>query len=775
MGLLFLALSLQAPPEEPVVRMLAPGFEVRELPVSLSNVNNVEYAPDGRLFASGYDGRVHLLRDADGDGLEEKVDTFHAKTSDDYSLGIAFRDGAVHLLRRHGVYRYRDTDGDGIPDVEELAVPVPRDPATEKDPLMTHRRVDDALGLAFGPDGSTWVTIGAANYANGHLVDKATTESKLDLKRRRGVLLRIPSGGGEPEIVATGVRFIVCLQFNREGDLFGADQEGATWLPNGNPFDEFLHLQPGRHYGFPPRHPKHLPDVIDEPSLVDYGPQHQSTCGFRFNSGFGPASWDGDALVTAMSRGKLYRTELAKTPAGYVARNSLAACIGMLAVDCAVSPKGDLVVACQSGAPDWGSGPKGAGKLLKIRLADRAVAQPLFAHAAGPGETAVVFDRPLAAADWQGLAKKSALEGGLYVAAGDRFERFRPGYQVVKNQQATPRKALSVFSAAISADGRSIVLQHPPRTEALNYAVTIPGSDLAHGLHGLEARWTSADGATSWSGWLPHADFAAARALTAGSAAHDRLWGLVATPGRLELRGQLDLNLMLRPAIQQGSKLDYEYAPETVTVEVGPEKLSAKTPGPWVPLKLSLATGPGVEVAVSWRTAEDPRPRALPLHRLLLPWARPAGAVEAVAATPEIEGGRWEEGRKLFFGDRAACGKCHAIRGEGGAVGPDLSNLVHRDYASVLKDVLEPSAAINPDHPAYVIRLKDGDVLSGVIVKSTPEALELATAKGDPVRVERARIERLEPSKLSIMPEGLLKALNSAELRDLMTFLLSTK
>ena len=68
------------------------------------------------------------------------------------------------------------------------------------------------------------------------------------------------------EIIATGIRFPVGLTFNAAGDLFATDQEGATWLPNGNPFDELLHIQPGRHYGFPPRHPKHLPAVIDEPS-----------------------------------------------------------------------------------------------------------------------------------------------------------------------------------------------------------------------------------------------------------------------------------------------------------------------------------------------------------------------------------------------------------------------------------------------------------------------------------------------------------------------------
>jgi len=45
-------------------------------------------------------------------------------------------------------------------------------------------------------------------------------------------------------------------------------------VPNGNPFDELLHIQTGRHYGFPPRHPKWLPDVFDEPSVWEYAPQH---------------------------------------------------------------------------------------------------------------------------------------------------------------------------------------------------------------------------------------------------------------------------------------------------------------------------------------------------------------------------------------------------------------------------------------------------------------------------------------------------------------------
>src|SRR5205085_6846885 len=138
------------------------------------------------------------------------------------------------------------------------------------------------------------------------------------------------------EIVCTGIRFSVGLAFNRAGDLFTTDQEGATWAPNGNPLYELLHIQPGRHYGFPARHPVHLPNVIDEPSTFDYAPQHQSTCGFNFNVPvapgrpvFGPATWANDAIVTGYSRGKLFRTKLARAPAGYVAQSSLLACLNM--------------------------------------------------------------------------------------------------------------------------------------------------------------------------------------------------------------------------------------------------------------------------------------------------------------------------------------------------------------------------------------------------------------------------------------------------------------
>ena len=394
-----------------------------------------------------------------------------------------------------------DTDGDGKAD-KEVVVTTGWKEITQ---------AVDALGVALDKDGNLYFGLGTADYTNPYLIDK-TGQGHYDLKSERGTILKVSPDFSKREIVATGVRFTVGLAFNRDGELFATDQEGATWLANGNPLDELLHIQPGRHYGFPPRHPKHLPNVIDEPSVFDYGPQHQSTCGLVFdesvNKGpvFGPSWWAGDALIAGYSRAKLFRTKLARTPAGYVARTDLLACLGMLTVDACVSPAGDLVVACHSGEPDWGSGPSGRGKLYKISYVGKGTPQPVMAWAAGPREVRVAFDAPLDPAQLKDLANRASIEYGKYVRPGDRFEQKRPGYEVVRRQMATPRYDLPIRSAAVSGDRRTLILTTDAQPEAVSYALTLDGFgrpdrpgpgelpqvaavDLGYDLSGVEASW----------------------------------------------------------------------------------------------------------------------------------------------------------------------------------------------------------------------------------------------------------------------------------------------
>jgi putative heme-binding domain-containing protein len=256
---------------------------------------------------------------------------------------------------------------------------------------------------------------------------------------------------------------------------------------------------------------------------------------------------------------------------------------------------------------------------------------------------------------------------------------------------------------------------------------------------------------------------------------------------------------MLHPAVQPGTNLDFEYPAETVTVEIkaaaalniaAPSNSKVKRANPneasfvneskqnqWLPVHIDLKTGRGEpRLDISWFTAEDSLPRSLPLRRILLPFAKPAGAdtFDSHRSVPEIAGGNWQAGKKLFFSDQLACFKCHQVGGEGGKLGPDLSHLPLRDYASVMKDIMQPSAAINPEHLAYNVELKDGDVKSGVIVSDDGKTLEIGVASGATEKIDKSKVNSVQPSAISLMPENILQAANAQQRKDLMTFLLSS-
>ena len=129
-------------------------------------------------------------------------------------------------------------------------------------------------------------------------------------------------------------------------------------------------------------------------------------------------------------------------------------------------------------------------------------------------------------------------------------------------------------------------------------------------------------------------------------------------------------------------------------------------------------------------------------------------------------------GAQLFFGEQAKCGSCHKVRGRGGEIGPDLSNLVHRDYASVFRDIHSPSAAINPDYVSHTVALADGRVLNGTL-RTEGDRLIVGDNTGRRTVIDRVDVEATTPSLLSVMPEGLDTTLGSEQLRDLLTFLMT--
>ncbi|HTD65908.1 MAG TPA: ThuA domain-containing protein [Candidatus Limnocylindria bacterium] len=792
--------ALETVKDPPLVQMFMPGFTVQELPLKIGNLNNVRYRHDGKLVGLGYDGRIHLLTDTDDDGLEDKDDFFWTNQTLRSPIGMALtakddpRGDGIFVASKGKVSFILDKDRDGRADEEKVI-------ATGW-PELPHGV--DTLGLAVDPkDGSIYFGLGCVNFVDAYLIDKATGRSHYDLENIHGTIQRVSADFSTRETICTGVRFTCALAFNRAGDLFATDQEGATWMPNGNPLDELLHIERGKHYGFPPRHPKHLPNVIDEPPVIEYGPQHQSTVGMVFNEGvnggahFGPAHWESDAFVCGESRGKLWRTKLAKTPLGYVAQNQLIASLSMLLVDACVTPEGDLIVACHSGPPDWGTGPAGEGRIFKIRYTGRTLPQPVLAWAAASDEFRIAFDRPLDPADWVKGKESVKIEAGEHVSAGDRFEVIRPGYQIVRDQMTTPRRSVEMLGLTLSEDRRTLGLRVPRQTEMANYAITLPlpekwkqtkgitqhpQMDLLVTLNGVVATVAAPDGKELRS-VLPHASLAASGLLTTGSAEHEGfLKAAGTTNATLTVRGNVDVSNPFVPAVQPGAKLDWDMATDpfasatfTVRSDYSRESDVSLETSPATRLrsmKPLVVKNPG-GTANGLFLAKDTLRHPLSTARAHVPWAVEKSNIEQrdLAKTRTDVKGNWLRGRRLFFGE-AGCVTCHTIRGEGMAFGPDLSNLIFRDRDSVLQDILQPSATINPDQAGTLVTLKAGTFLSGIVRSLTDDKLVLSLPAGAQSEIPRANVATMEPLKTSLMPAGVVDQLSVEQREDLITFLL---
>jgi putative heme-binding domain-containing protein len=138
-------------------------------------------------------------------------------------------------------------------------------------------------------------------------------------------------------------------------------------------------------------------------------------------------------------------------------------------------------------------------------------------------------------------------------------------------------------------------------------------------------------------------------------------------------------------------------------------------------------------------------------------------------------GGDVGRGRRIFFGEKVACSSCHTIGAEGGHVGPDLTGIgAIRSGHDLLEAIVFPSASFVPGHEVFLVDLAN-DRLSGVIRSQSREAVVLITGPNGEMRIPRSAIRSIEPSKVSLMPEGFDEELTQAELIDLLAFLQAEK
>ena len=135
----------------------------------------------------------------------------------------------------------------------------------------------------------------------------------------------------------------------------------------------------------------------------------------------------------------------------------------------------------------------------------------------------------------------------------------------------------------------------------------------------------------------------------------------------------------------------------------------------------------------------------------------------------------FESGRKMF--GAAACFACHRFGNEGGAMGPDLTSVAGKYSArDLLEHILEPSKEVSDQYAPVVFKLNDGTMVTGRIINLAGDTYRVNSNMFDRdelVGVDARKVLSIEPSKVSLMPEGLLNMLKQDEVLDLLAYLLS--
>ncbi|MDB6031370.1 MAG: Cytochrome c, partial [Verrucomicrobiales bacterium] len=117
------------------------------------------------------------------------------------------------------------------------------------------------------------------------------------------------------------------------------------------------------------------------------------------------------------------------------------------------------------------------------------------------------------------------------------------------------------------------------------------------------------------------------------------------------------------------------------------------------------------------------------------------------------------------------CSGCHALRGRGHAVGPNLAEYQSKKVEDFLLAILDPNAAIEPKYVSYEVEMKDGRSLTGLIRNETASSFQLFQAGGLSETVLRTRVTSVNASKMSLMPEGLEEAMSVQDMADLVSYL----
>jgi putative heme-binding domain-containing protein len=158
-------------------------------------------------------------------------------------------------------------------------------------------------------------------------------------------------------------------------------------------------------------------------------------------------------------------------------------------------------------------------------------------------------------------------------------------------------------------------------------------------------------------------------------------------------------------------------------------------------------------------------PSSAPDHEL---WAIVAYLRSISVAPRLVSSGDPLRGRALFV---EQCQRCHRVGAQGGALGPDLTQIgLVRSREALVTALREPSANVPAGFHAVEL-LSDGRRIEGVIKAEDAFSIQVLALDGRLLGYTKAALKKLTPRDESLMPKYSRDKLGDAELEDLLAYL----
>lgn len=142
--------------------------------------------------------------------------------------------------------------------------------------------------------------------------------------------------------------------------------------------------------------------------------------------------------------------------------------------------------------------------------------------------------------------------------------------------------------------------------------------------------------------------------------------------------------------------------------------------------------------------------------------------IDKIHAALKSGAGNPYAGESIFM---ERCGSCHQLFHKGGQIGPNLTSYQRDDLGTMLQSILDPSVEIREGYMNYFVETKDGRTLNGFVAEQDVKVVVVRGIDGENITLAREQIREINPTGMSLMPEGLLDDLNPQQLRDFFAYL----